>query len=296
MRRQVTGEERRIVHPSRQQLEALVDGRLSKSEASEVRAHVDQCAHCREACENHRVFLESLTEVQAEDLPPKARAQADRLYRQATEGKVIDLTALATRGNAAPTTLAADSPEEPDDNIRSLATLYSEDPEVVMRVMHDPARSEDYLQLIADDPGLVSHVLVTLPDIGREYATDDAGRAAIDVTGLDDITRAKWQIKLPQAVFDLEPLEYDPDRTEYSERKTIRTERDDEVEVTFEGKTVGSQITVRLTQLRGRQDFEPVRVIVSHGTRSRLEQAAPGQVLSFDLEDSPATINIRLFD
>lgn len=284
------------MHPSRQQLEALVDGRLSEPEASDIRAHVDQCARCREACENQRTFLESLAEVQAEDLPPKARAQADRLYRRATEGKVIELTALTTRGIAAPTALAADGPEEPDDSIRSLATLYSEDPEVVMRVMHDPARSEDYLQLIADDPGLVSHVLVTLPDIGREYATDDAGRAAIDVTGLDDITRAKWQIKLPQAIFDLEPLEYDPDRTEYSERKTIRTERDDEVEVTFEGKTVGSQITVRLTQLRGKQDFEPVRVIVSHGTRSRLEQAAPGQVLSFDLEDSPATINIRLFD
>lgn len=284
------------MHPSRQKLEALVDGRLSDSEAAEVRAHVDQCAQCREVCKSHRVFLESLAEVQAEGLPPEARAQADRLYRKAVGGTVIDLTALVTPGVAGPTALAADGSAGDGDAIRNLATLFSEDPEVVLRVMHDPTLSEDYLQLVADDPDLVSHVLVTLPDVGREYATDDSGRAAIDVTGLDDITRAKWQIKLPQAVFDLEPLEYDPDRTEYSERQTIRTERDDEVEVTFEGKTVGSQITVRLTQLRGRQDFEPVRVIVSHGASSRLEQAAPGKVLSFDLEDSPATIQGGMLD
>jgi hypothetical protein len=161
--------------------------------------------------------------------------------------------------------------------------------------MRDFDRGHDYLQLISDDPALSSHIMVQIPQLQKEFITDENGRAEIDASVLDKPDQLSWQIRMPDAVFSLEPLVYDPNKTEYSKDIVLTTEKQDKIKVTFEGKTEGKQISIRILELDGRTDFGVVRVSVSQHHASLFKDVKRNESLSFDLVDATDEIKIRLF-
>ena len=80
----------------------------------------------------------------------------------------------------------------------------------------------------------------------------------------------RWQVKLPDAVFDLEPLLYDPDRALYTDGTVLESPDGDRVQVLLEGKTEGKLITIRVLELDGSPDYEPIRVVVTQQKSSRV--------------------------
>lgn len=286
---------RHTVHPTREKLIAFIDGRLDEPETGKLSSHLEDCEFCREFIDDYRLLQQSLATAEQEVLPEAVDALAVRLYRESLLGCVVSLEPLRVDSDEQTMPLAADrKPEEPlspDSGI----TLYSEDPEIILRLMSGPRPDDNYVQLISDDSELVSHVLVQAPQLGREFLTDARGRADLGAAQLELTDDIKWQIKMPDAVFDLEPLVYDPDKPEHSEQVTLETDRQDKLEVTFERLTEGKRITLRLIELDGKTDFGEVKVVVATEHTSHLDQMGIGSSATFVLDDAEAAVNIRLF-
>ena len=283
------------LHPPRETLIAFVEKRLEQTEIEQTRQHLEVCEFCREFCDDYNLLHESLRAAEQEELPPEAQALADRLYHSALMGQVIPLQILRPGADEHVLPLAADGDRQAGSSSDQALTLYSEDPEIVLRIMSGPQPDDNYVQLISDDMSLVSHVLIQAPQLDREFVTNDQGRAELGNERLEITDEVKWQVKMPDAVFDLEPLTYDPEKTEFSRQITLETDRQDRVEITFERKTEGKQITLRVLELDGSEDFGDIKVVVSTPQASRHAQIGDDKTATFAIDDADSTVNIRLF-
>jgi len=228
--------------------------------------------------------------------PERLQEFHDHVHDIALRTSTIELRPLLDRSPESPVYhMAADGVQDKNSVVCSIATLCSESPEVILRVMRDTGKGSDYIQVAAEEPGLAAHVMVQVPELGKEFITDADGRAAIDLGEVENIEELKWQIKMPEVVFALEPLRYDPEMVEYSEDVTLETDRHDRIEVHFEGKTMGKLLTFRVVALDGKSSFGPIRVSITQGDRSHLQSVESGKPVEFSLIDGNTPINIRLY-
>lgn len=294
------------MHPSRQELQAFLEKKLTAPTAPaepanqtrlrEIQSHIEDCDFCAEFCDNYQQLTEPLDVTGDDQLPEKISQLADKLHRAALLGATIELKPLANNTAAGTTiTLAADGHDDASPASSGFFTLCSEDPEILLRVMCDPDRGGDYLQLLAEDERLTAHVMVRLPELDREFVTNADGRADLDLTNAGDLARLKWQLKMPDAVFELEPLKYDPDKTEYAKEIRLETDRHDLIEIRFEGKTEGKQLSIKVVELDGNAAYEPVQIAVTQQDSPTIQTIAPGRSIAFGPIDSHTTINIRLY-
>jgi hypothetical protein len=285
------------MHPARDELIRFAGQELGDNErVGEIAAHVRICVFCAEFCENYRQLIEPLEPSSPEFLTERMNRLADALYDFAIRSRIIDLNPIISdSADRSVSYLAADGDSNKRKKVQNIATLYSENPDVVLRVMQAPDEVGNYLQLVAEDDRLAKHVMVQVPELGKEFITDADGRAEIDMETTKGLDQLKWQIKLPEAVFELEPFSYDPDNVEYAEEISLETDRSDLIKVRFEGKTEGKQLSIRVIELDGRSDFGPIKIAISQKHRSELIPVAPGESISFGLVDSDTTINIRLY-
>lgn len=283
------------MHPLKAMLRRYFDGLLdNKAERAGIEKHLNECEFCREYCENYRNLGVAL-DVPVESSPGLDEL-ADRLYESAFRSSVIELSPISPPESRLGYFLAADGEPEKKKGIYSLATLASDDPEIILRLMHDSNRELDYIQLISEDPKFTSNVMIEIPEIDREIISDINGRAELESGLSGKISEMKWQIRLPDADFTLSPVKYDPDKTEYETEQILETDRDDKILIRFEGKTGGKKISLKLIQIEGKTEFGPVRVSVSQNELSLVKKISnPGQEISFDLTDPEAELFIRLF-
>lgn len=289
--------EGRSMHPTQEELRGFVDQKLTDPDRQkEIADHVESCEFCSELCDNYRQLTQPPEFSQQEPLPEKLQRLGDKLYDNALRSSVIDLRPLTAPGTTpSGSLLVADGSADGRSRVHNIATLCSENPELVLRVMRAPEEGGDYLQLLAEDPSLAAHVMVQVPELGKEFVTDANGRADVDLGRADNLEQLKWQIKMPEAVFSLEPLEYDPDKVEYAEEIVLETDRHDRVEIRFEGKTEGKQLAIKVVELDGRSDFGPVKIAITQENRSDILSAQAGVSIEFGPIDSDTTINIRLY-
>ncbi len=281
------------MHPLRSKLRRYVDGTLGDTELREISAHIAECEFCREFCDDYRELINSLN---AEADTSEIGKLGDRLFSQAFPPKIIELKPVLDEPLKPKYSLAADAEPEKRCGIYSLATLGSENPEVVLRVMRNADHNRDYLELLGADSQYVSNVLIEIPELGREVLTNAEGRADLETPLPEQVAGMKWRIKLPEASFSLSPLKYDPEKTEYAQEQILQTDRHDKVQIRFEGKTSGKKLSIRLLEIEGRKDFGPVRVVIAQKQISQSHLVdKTNQEIRFDMSDSSEEIHIRLF-
>lgn len=283
------------MHPDKVKLKSYVDGRLKNSEHSLIGKHLSECEICREYCDDYLLLSKSMELAESEIIPEKATDFAEKLFKQSTTSNIIPLERLRSPELSPEFNLVADGKEVKQGETKNIVTLFSRNPEVVLRVMHNIKQKQDYLQLISNDAKLTSQVMIQLPELNREFITNDGGYADAGDTDLSNCSNLKWQIKMPDAVFDLEPLVYDPEKVEYQKETILETEKHDKIQITFQRKTVGKQIILRILELDGSDEFESVKVVISQNQASTIITARPQDAVTFDITDSTVPINIRLF-
>lgn len=283
------------MHITREQIDLLVSGALSADEQARLRDHINSCPVCRALVAELETAHQDACELFDQPLSERARQLMHKLQKRAPRAGVIDLIPL-TKPSQRPQLWAADGTRETSKpGLSGIMTLASEDPEVVLRILHDGETGEDQVQLIADDNALVSHVLVRLPDLEREYLTDSEGRARLVPAPERDFGDLRWQIKLPQAIFELEPVTHDPEKVEYSRSVVLESDSGDAVEVTLTGHTDGKQIALRILQVDGKPDFGPLRAVVSQNSDSVTCEISDARQAVFAIRDFNRPIHIRLF-
>ncbi len=307
-------------------------GELSAEEAETVQQHLDQCQFCTEFADYVRSFEGSLRHLAAregelhpdiESLVDFARAP-DLVAEQAQEsiathlsvcracqsvadsvqavqaqtalGETIFLSSVMPDEIGPPDyRLAADGCDEFTPTVKCLATFYSESPEVVLRVIMDAGRDQAYLEVMASDPQDLAFAIIRCPELDHEYVTDSVGRAAIDLTGVTDVSSLSWQVQAAQAAFQLNLLECDPDKIEYADAMVLETDRGDTIEVSFVGKAIGKTISLKVLRLDGRSDYERLKVTLVHEHGSCFGMAEPGQTIQLGPVDCDSDIKIHLY-
>ncbi len=285
-----------MIHPARKLLEALADNELSPTEGSgEVRGHLEVCEFCREYFEEYRAHSKAVRELMDAPLSERMTNFLSRLAREDRRGLVVNLSVLPVETVAPPKYLAADSPTAERLENLSIATLYSENPEIILKMMRNQSDGSRYLQLIAESIELTANVLVCAPEIGAAIATDADGRATLPEAVTDNPSSLQWQVRLPDASFDLQPLIYAPDKIEYLRETVLESDRGDRIKVTFIAKTVGKQVEIELLQLDGQENFDRVRILLVEDRRFELQSLVTGQRVLFTLPERTSSINLRIF-
>ena len=167
--------------------------------------------------------------------------------------------------------------------------------ELVLRVMRNHDRHRDFVQLVADDPATVAHILVQIPDLNCEFMTDASGRADLPEGERDDYRAMKWQVRFPEAVFDLQPLLSAPRDSSSSDEVTLTTEQGDEIVVVLESASAGQTLSVTVKSVRGVTDFDKLRAYVTTAHESARARLAPDKPVYVGPVDSRSTLKISLF-
>jgi len=283
------------MHPDPKELRQFVKQSLiDKKRMEKISTHVNECEFCHDYCEDYRAMLDAEAASIHGQLSPRALSAIDRIHKNSIQGRIIELKRFdqpATKIYQ----LAADGEDKPKLNIENIATLYSDQPEIILKLMRDNLKKQEYIQLIANDDSLTSGVMVEIPDAGRSFLTDDWGKAPIDESLSDKILSMKWQIKMPSATFALTPFKYDPEAVEYQKDIILHTEKDDKIKVSFKGKTVGKQISISILQLEGDNEFGQVKMVVSQKDKIKTETLSGEKEILFTISDADDEIKIRLY-
>ncbi|MBU0983288.1 MAG: hypothetical protein KKA42_05430 [candidate division Zixibacteria bacterium] len=281
------------MHPTKEQLEQFV-ANVQEIPRADIEVHVRRCDFCREYCESYRQLIEYLKEAESEPLSPDERLLAESLLAQAIPTRIIDLKLLSV-GPVGPTVMAADTNHTSVGGVQCIAQWASESPELVLRLMHDTESDRYSLQVITDPPEQASGLLVSEADSGVSVVTDHAGAAPLPSDFRSRLRDVPWKVQLPDAALTLDPVDYDPDRTEAECETTLRSDRGDEIVIRFETKTEGRAVLLRVASLAGQTDFAPVQIAVSQGSLTRATRTGPSDTVSFKPIDNNSLINIRLY-
>ena len=282
------------MHPKKDELIGYIEGSLDDSRRVEMKNHLEICEFCQDFVRDYQDYLRELRIVQSEPIPEEFKQLAHRLFADAYLSRIIDLKQLESESSDR-LYLAADTEPGDKPSLVALGTFYSESPEMVLKVMRDNSAGQDFLQLISDKSWLTSNVLIRVPEINRETITGEDGRAVFSEPLPAKIDKLKWQLKFPDAVFELSPLKYDPEKTEYEKEMTLETERKDLIKVKFQGKTEGKRIKISVLSLEGKSDFKTVKVAVSCEGKTLFKNALYSETVSFDIREPGEEIKIRLY-
>lgn len=285
-------------HISRRDLIRLLNKQLPEDAENRCRRHLRSCDFCREISENLALQLRIEKESEEIHLTPVLKLQAERIHnnihRRFMRGLVIELVPLENPALPAPMQLAADSSGETTPKLENLATVYSENPEIVLKFMRDNEAKSCFLQVVSDQPDLFKHVLVEAPELDCSLVTDANGRAALGELDTAAIGSSRWNIRLPEAVFAMESL--DPDHTQSRVETVLETDQADRMRVALETKVVGSQIEIELLELRGSAKIGPARLVVELDDSTTLHRLGDNHTLIIDTGERFRTLKIRVYN
>ena len=283
------------MHPLTDDLFKYANKLLDDNRQTEIKSHLNICQLCQEIVEDFQIQAKLLEKQQNYKIPDEIYHLRDSLFNGAQPTNIITLKKLPSEIKSNTNLLAADGKDDSYPSIQNLVTLYSESPEVILRFIRDNIKNEDYLQLISENTEYSSHVMVQVPDLDYEFITDQNGKATVKNIDTEKLLDHKWQIKLPDAIFDLQPVDYNPEKTEYVKDIILETEKHDKIKVTFEGKTEGKNIKIEIVSLDGISDHRNIKVAVIQNSDITTGDINKNKQTSFKLGDSNE-ISIRLFN
>ncbi len=280
------------MHPLREELNRLAEG-LETAES--IIVHVRDCEFCSTYCERFKMLLSSVES--AEVLDPSAIADiAAGIFEATTSSKIIPLSRMIHDRLSAQRLLAADGGRANEPSLQNLSTWYSQEQDIVVRVMRDTRRAVDFLQVIAPDESLMAHVLIESVDARLAYVTDNLGKVEFGMMQIEDIASVKWQIKLPEAVFRLDLLAYDPEHIKSETDTILVSPGGDKVSIKLQNKTEGKEILVRVLALDGNDRYQHARIAITSNSGSEIKAVTPKDAMKFALIDANTEIGIRIFD
>lgn len=265
------------------------DGRAG---VPELTAHLADCPHCADELAIIEEWLAPPVAASV-PLPPLARLLLQTL-RSVPRHVALAPLAIATTP-ATPMALAADGSPTAELGWKHRATLFSENPELVLRVMHDPQGNRDILHLSGADTAHARHVYIHLDNPDRDFLTDERGIAEVSGGLEGDPVGIHWQVRLPDATFTLSPLEW-RNRSSDGRGQVLESPDGNRVEAILRDAGDGVTLQIRPLEIGGQTEFEHVRIVVSQmgghwrvGESSSRHEPVSTQVVG----DQP--IEIRLF-
>lgn len=279
------------MHPLREELNRFVEGQET---AQSTIAHIRECEFCRTYCERYGLLL-SETISAAGTMREDIAEIASSIFAGQSLPKIVHLSPFHRNTLPGQRILAADGKHIGEQPLQNLATWYSQEQDIVVRVMRDTERAVDFLQVIAPDESLMSHVLIESADSQLTYVTDGQGKVEFALRQIEELASIRWQIRLPEAVFQLNSLSYDPERIKSETDTILESPGGDKVSIKLQEKTEGKEIILRVLALDGNAQYQHARVAITSTSGTVVKPVTPSDILRFTLIDVNTEIGIRIF-
>lgn len=272
-----------IQHASRKEIIKLLDNMLADSQAKRLQDHIASCQFCAELYQNlqeeHGIHFEKsevrISRKVAETAQKIYAGKLDDLYQKTNvlqPGLIIELKPLVLENVPKRPLLAADSQKEHAPEIEHFATAYSEEPEALVRLMRNNSLKKNFIQVVSADPKLFQNVLVESAELGCSVVTNDSGEADLPDVDLKNLSTARWSIRMPEAFFTLEPVEFDSDSMRGASEKILETQHGDKLRILLKSESGGVRIQIELLELHGNRDFESTRLAITLDNVTQLYQ------------------------
>jgi hypothetical protein len=295
------------MHPSPTELRQFANsGAEARAEYTEIGRHLVSCPQCREYVELIEEWNRGSQPVPAAS--PAAQVVAERAFAGAVDAasravpRIIELIPLASQSDPLPVRLAADGHPPPradrpvDEGLEHAATLYAADPELVLRVMRDRRTGEELLHLIGTDPDLTSNVLIHIVEPSLDFMTDAQGVARLGPHRLQNPETLHWQVRLPEAVFALSPLQYNPEQPGAKREFELETDADNRIRVALESRTEGMMLHLTLLRIGGSENLQRARLVITQGpSGARTVEARGPATCTITGLSASEPIDIRVF-
>lgn len=291
------------MHPNPIELRQFAKSdRLSRARWPAIQDHLDQCATCRDyvgLIEDWNLSLDWAVPESAE-----AHSLADRVFMNAVTSmgqppvRVIELKAMVVATDPLPIKLAADGQptDRPVTGLEHAATHYAEDPELVLRIMRDRQTGEESLHLIGPNTALTANVMLQIVEPPLDFITDNLGVARLGDLRLSNPESLKWQVRLPDAVFALSPLEFNPERPGAQRDFELQTDADNRIQVSMQNRPEGIMLQLRLLRIAGNDKLKHARLVITQEDANSQTVEAPDPA-AFTIRGLQALkpISIRIF-
>jgi hypothetical protein len=288
------------MHPSDVELIGYANATaIERDELGALAKHLQDCESCRERLERFEAWRGGTADSFSHGLPDGAVSLAERVYQDALfAARIIPLLPMTVDPAEESSRLAADGDTVPAPpvGLKHLATLYSEKPEIVLRVMRDRQTQEDSLHLLGKNPALVRNVLIHIVDPPMDFVTDHRGVANLGLGHIDDPASLQWQVRLPDATFVLRPLEHESRASAAAREFELAAEGGNRMGVTLDRAAEGMVLRLRPIVIAGREDFERVRLVISQGqAERRIVETRGAEPCVVSRLSAAAPIDIRIF-
>jgi len=291
------------MHPSPTELRQFANsGAEARAEYTEIGRHLETCPQCREYVELIEEWNRGSQSVPASS--PAAQVVAERAFAGAVDAasrvvpRIIELIPMSFESMPVPFRLAADGrpPGRPIEGLEHAATLYAADPELVLRVMRDRRTGEELLHLIGTDPDLTSNVLIHIVEPSLDFMTDGQGVAHLGPHRLQNPETLHWQVRLPEAVFALSPLQYNPEQPGAKREFELETDADNRIRVALESRTEGMMLHLTLLRIGGSENLQRARLVITQGpSGARTVEARGPATCTITGLSASEPIDIRVF-
>ncbi len=281
------------MHPSRDELIRYIRSlRSAETIDSLIETHVKECEFCRDFCANFTMLLEEEVKAFALDLSESISAAGFKIGH--ATGRILPLQPMKIETGGENILLAADSERAAMGGASRL--LFSENPDLVMRIVPTADGRGNALQVTASEESLAAHLLLEAPQVNRSFVTDEFGRIVIATDDLSDPAALTWQIRIPDAVFVLKPLVFDPDAPRSSRESELNTPEGDRIRVRLTDHQEGLSIALQIISLHGRQELQKVKVLITQPGFARIEEQSMDQTLTFGALNPKQDISLRIFE
>lgn len=279
------------MHPLREELNRFVEGLET---AHSTIAHIRECEFCKTYCERYKLLLSEIDSVGVIDREDISEI-ASSIFAGKSLPNIIYLSPFHRNTLPGQRILAADGERANEPVLQNLATWYSQEQDIVVRVMRDTERAVDYLQVIAQDESQMSHVLIESANAQLTYVTDKQGKVEFGLRQVEDLASIRWQIRLPEAVFQLDSLSYNPERVKSETDTILESPGGDKVSIKLQEKSEGKEIIVRVLALDGNAQYQHARVAITSKSGTEVKHVTPNDTLKFALVDANTEIGIRIY-
>lgn len=281
------------MHPDRKELIKLATGTLPIPQLQILQQHISSCEFCKELLAELRDALDVPVTVDLGFDATMTNRAGEVLFRRSIRPDPIQLRWMPSAEPGGTVVLAADGHTKAEPSVKTLATYFCEDPELVLQYIRDDFRDETFLQLVADDPSAVSNVLLR-PSVGDEfYLTDQFGRAEIVTSPDCPFPDLKWSVKSVDVTFELSVLQ-ETGGDEIAREAVLETPARDRIRVRLTGNGENRQLQIEILELDGKADFGRILVNLSNTAsgESRLSDRVSQILFPYSAGDPPIMLKL----
>lgn len=284
------------------ELELLVlKKKLGKKEVNpRFKEHVQNCAYCSMRTDRLEIFYGEFKKSSSEPVSPLEYKFIQDITRNLSSwihvACPLPFQDIHQSKDRLPAVLAAASTDvarlKPFHN---LGVLTTEDGEILVRLIRTEKNSHITLHLISDHPQNYKNVLVTIPNVDKEYISDNMGKVHLGNLSLPKATDLLVKVQTPFASFDLTPIDIWGAEEVAQTEIVLTNERNDSIKVEFIPSDLNFTLKVHLLKIPSAENNH-FRIMVTRGKQDpKMIKIKKGLAVFQGLKKN-SELSIKVFD